>query len=90
MVAREVRGKEVAIMSHKLLVLSVALIMASMIGTMAGPALGQNQANCDGGNEGDHGRGCLPKTKEEECMEGAWEAFNVFEYLFENVCVINK
>ena len=78
-------------MRHKLLVLTVALIIASMIGTAAGPAWGQNQASCDGGNEGDHGRGCLPATKEEEaCKEGAWEAFNVFEYLFENVGVCNR
>jgi hypothetical protein len=38
--------------------------------------------------EGDHGRGCLRPTKEEECKEeGAWEAFNVFEYLFEKMDV---
>ena len=75
-------------MRHKLLVLSVALMVTSMMGTAAGPAWGQNQAGCDGSNEGDHGRGCLPTTKEEEeCMEGAWEAFNVFEDLFENVGV---
>jgi hypothetical protein len=77
-------------MRHKLLVLTVALIMTSMMGTAAGSAWGQNQAGCDGSNEGDHGRGCLPATKEEEaCKEGAWETFNVFEYLFENVDVCN-
>jgi hypothetical protein len=79
-------------MRHKLLVfisvLTVALIMASMMDTAAGPAWGQNQAGCDGGNEGDHGRGCLPTTNE-ECKEGAWEAFNIFEYLFENVGACN-
>jgi hypothetical protein len=74
-------------MRHKLLVLSVALMVTSMMGTAAGPAWGQNQVGCDGSNEGDHGRDCLPTTKEEECMEGAWEAFNVFEDLFENVGV---
>ena len=75
-------------MRHKLLVLTVALIMVSLV-TAAGPAWGQNQAGCDGSNQGDHGRGCLPTTKEkeEECKEGAWEAFDVFEYLFENVGV---
>ena len=76
-------------MRHKLSVLTVALIMTSMMGTATGPAWGQNQAGCDGSNEGDHGRGCLPTTKEEECKKGAWEAFNVFEYLFENVDVCN-
>ena len=76
-------------MRHRLLVLTVALIMASMMGIAPGPAWGQNQAGCDGGNEGDHGRGCLPTTKEEECKEGAWEAFNVFVHLFENVSVCN-
>ena len=76
-------------MRHKLLVLTVALIIASMMGTAAGPAWGQNQAGCEGTNEGDHGRGCLPTTKEEEeeCKEGAWEVFKVFEHLFENVDV---
>jgi hypothetical protein len=77
-------------MRHKVLVVTVALIMASLMGTAAGPAWGQNQAGCDGSNEGDHGRGCLPTTKEEKCKEGAWEAFNVFEYLFENVGVCNQ
>jgi hypothetical protein len=28
-------------------------------------------------------------AKEEECKEGAWEAFKVFEYLFEKVDVCN-
>ena len=63
--------------------------MASMIGIAAGAAWGQNQAGCEGSNEGDHGRGCLPTTKEEECKEGAWEVFKVFEHLFENVDVCN-
>lgn len=76
-------------MRHKLLVLTVPLLMALIMGSAAGSAWGQNQAGCDGSNEGDHGRGCLPTTKEEECKEGAWEAFNVFEYLFENVGVCN-
>ena len=76
-------------MRHKVLVVTVALIMQSLMGTVDRPAWGQNQAGCDGSNEGDHGRGCLPTTKEEECKEGAWEAFNVFEYLFENVGVCN-
>ena len=71
-------------MRHKLLVLVVALLMALIMGTAAGPAGGQNQAGCDGNNEGDHGRGCLPTTNEGG-KEGAWEAFNIFEYLFENV-----
>jgi hypothetical protein len=72
-------------MRRKLFILLVALLMASMIGIAAGPAWGQNQAGCEGTNEGDHGRGCLPTTKEEECKEGAWEVFKVFEHLFENV-----
>jgi hypothetical protein len=76
-------------MRHKLFILSVALLMASMMGIAAGPAWGQNQAGCEGSNEGDHGRGCLPTTKEEECKEGAWEVFKVFEHLFENVDVCN-
>ena len=76
-------------MRRKLFILLVALLMASMIGIAAGPAWGQNQAGCEGTNEGDHGRGCLPTTKEEECKEGAWEVFKVFEHLFENVDVCN-
>ena len=81
--------KEVALMRHKFLVLVVALIIALMMGTAAGPAWAQNLAGCDGNNEGDHGRGCLPTPKEEECKEGAWGAFNVFEYIFEKVDVCN-
>jgi hypothetical protein len=76
-------------MRHKLLVLVVALLMALKMGSAAGPAWAQNQAGCDVSNEGDHGRGCLPVTKEEECKEGAWEAFKVFEYIFEKVEVCN-
>jgi hypothetical protein len=75
-------------MRHKLLVLVVALLMALIMGTVTGPAGGQNQAGCDGNNEGDHGRGCLPTTKE-ECKYSGWQTFNVFEYLFENVGVCN-
>ncbi len=74
-------------MRHKLLVLVVALLMVSMMGTAAGPAWGQNQAGCDGSNEGDHGRDCLPMAKQQECKEGAWQAFKVIEYLFEDVDV---
>jgi hypothetical protein len=80
-------GKEVAFMRHRLLVLSVALIMASMMGIATGPAWGQNQTGCDG-HEGDHGRGCLITTKE-KCKQDAWEVFNIFGYLFENVGVCN-
>jgi hypothetical protein len=76
-------------MRHKLLVLAVPLLVALIMGSAAGSAWGQNQAGCDGSNEGDHGRGCLPATKEEECKEGAWEAFEVFEYIFEKVGVCN-
>ena len=76
-------------MRHKLFILSVALLMASMMGIAAGPAWGQNQAGCDGTNEGNQGRGCLPTTMEEECKEGAREVFKVFEHLFENVDVCN-
>ena len=77
-------------MRHKLLVLVVALLMALIMGTVTGPAGGQNQTGCDGNNEGDHGRGCLPTTREEECKEGVWEAFKVFEYIFEKVDVCNE
>jgi hypothetical protein len=80
---------EIALMRHKFLVLVVALIIALMMGTAAGPPWAQNLAGCDGNNEGDHGRGCLPTPKEEECKEGAWGAFNVFEYIFEKVDVCN-
>ena len=77
-------------MRNRLLVLSVALIIASMMGIANGLAWGQYHGGCEG-NEGDHGRGCLPTTKEEEeCKEGAWEAFEVFEYLFEKVEVCNE
>ena len=76
-------------MRHKLLVLTVPLLVALMMGSAAGSAWGQNQAGCDGSNEGDHGRSCLPATEEEECKEGAWEAFEVFEYIFEKVGVCN-
>ena len=76
-------------MRRKILVLVVALIIALMMGSAAGPAWAQNLAGCDGSNEGDHGRGCLPTPKEEECKEGAWEAFNVFEHMFEKVDVCN-
>jgi len=74
-------------MRHRLLVLSVALIMASMMGIATGSAWGQNHRGCDS-NEGDHGRGCLPTTKE-ECKDGGWQTFDVFKYLFEKqgVCV---
>ena len=75
-------------MKHKLLVLTVPLLVALIMGSAAGSAWGQNQVGCDS-NEGDHGRGCLPPTKEEECKEGAWEAFEVFEYIFEKVGVCN-
>ena len=76
-------------MRHKLLVLTVALIIALMMGAAAGPAWGQSQAGCDGRDEGDHGSGCRPMTKEEECKEGALEASNVFEYILEKVGVCN-
>ena len=76
-------------MRHKLLVLTVPLLVALIMGSAAGSAWGQNQAGCDGSNEGDHGRSCLPAAKEEECKEGAWEAFEVFEYIFEKVGVCN-
>jgi hypothetical protein len=76
-------------MRHKLLVLTVPLLVALIMGSAAGSAWGQNQAGCDGSNEGDHGRSCLPATKEVECKEGAWEAFEVFEYIFEKVGVCN-
>ncbi len=74
-------------MRHRLLVLSVALIIASMMSIANGLAWGQYHGGCEG-NEGDHGRGCLPTTKE-ECKYGGWQTFNVFEYLFENVGVCN-
>ena len=76
-------------MRHKLLVLTVPLLVALIMGSAAGSAWGQNQAGCDGSNEGDHGRSCLSAAKEEECKEGAWEAFEVFEYIFEKVGVCN-
>ena len=76
-------------MRHKLLVLTVPLLVALIMGSAAGSAWGQNQAGCDGSNEGDHGRSCLPATKEEECKESEWEAFKVFEYIFEKVSVCN-
>jgi hypothetical protein len=77
-----------SVLKRIFLVLVVTLLMAQMTGTAAGAAWAQNQAVCDGSNEGDHGRGCLPPTKE-ECKGGAWEAFKVFEYLFEKVDVCN-
>jgi hypothetical protein len=68
-------------MRNRLLVLAVALIIASMMGIANGLAWGQYHGGCEG-NEGDHGRGCLPTTKE-ECKYGGWQTLNVFEYLFE-------
>ena len=54
-------------MRHRLLVLSVVLIMAWMMGIMAEstPAWGQNHGSegCKG-YEGDHGRDCFVTTKD--------------------------
>ncbi len=71
-------------MRYRLLVAMVALIMTATMGIAAGPAWGQNLG---GGGcadyEGDHGRGCLPTTND-ECEDGGWLPFDVFENLFEN------
>jgi hypothetical protein len=75
-------GREVALIRRRLLVSTVTLAMTALMGLAAGPAWGQHYGGCDG-YEGDHGRGCLPTTND-ECEDGGWQTFDVFENLFEN------
>jgi hypothetical protein len=70
-------------MRRKLLVSTVALIMTATMSIAGGPAWGQNHGGGCDGYEGDHGRGCLPVTND-ECEDGKWQPFDVFENLFEN------
>ena len=77
------RGKELALMSRRLLVSTGALIIALMMGITAGPAWGQHHGGDCTDYEGDHGSGCLP-TAQDECQEGGWQPFDVLKNLFNN------
>ena len=77
------------ILSRRHLVLTGALIIALMMGITAGPAWGQSHGAGCTDNEGDHGIGCLPTTREDECQDGGWQPFKVLKDLFNDqlVCI---
>ena len=84
----ELKRRTGVLMRHRILVSAVALLMSATMSIAAGPAWGQSYAGGCGGYEGDHGRGCLPVTND-ECEDGRWRPFDIFENLFNNqdLCV---
>ncbi len=77
------------LINRRFLVLTGALIIALMMCTTAGPAWGRDHVGGCTNYEGDHGSGCLPTTREDECQDGGWQPFKVLENLFNNqlVCI---